>query len=538
MAVNLSPVGGVAAQFFTNTGAVLTGGKLYTYLAGTTTPTPTYTTSAGNVARTNPIVLDAAGRVPGSGEIWLTVGITYKFLLADSNDVLIGTYDNISSSANTSADLVSYTPAGTGAVTTTVQAKLRESVSVFDFMTSAQIADVKAGTLSLNVTTAFQAALDSGAQEVIVPPGAYSVTGLEIKSGSVLTELIGFGTPIISLVTGAARVAITINKGQFLTISGFNITSSGSAADGNSTKGIFAQSQSFMQFDNLRFTNFSASGFEAKQVVYFTLTSITAADCLYGISFTSTVAAPCTTCTVTSSYITGCSRGIFQESGVQMVYKDCIFEYSGTTGGNNGAFHAAGGGALLIGAYFEANQRNIVASDTGLTFINKYELAASTGNVITYFGAPFDFRGTVNIGSNTINTRFLAPDAISGYDLQFGTNLVAPLIGGSAVFGHETMYVATGTLTSATWTTVYTIPAVELSGAVNSRALYEYTCYSGAADLSTGFDAGTIMNGTLSSYSGSTPAWLRLDSNTVQMNVTASSYGLLYKIVMRRVYPS
>jgi hypothetical protein len=95
MAVFLSPVGGVAAQFFTNTGAVLTGGKLYTYLAGTTTPATTYTTSAGNVARTNPVVLDAAGRVPGSGEIWLSP-ITYKFILRDSNDVLIATYDNIS----------------------------------------------------------------------------------------------------------------------------------------------------------------------------------------------------------------------------------------------------------------------------------------------------------------------------------------------------------------------------------------------------------------------------------------------------------
>ena len=36
MAVFLSPVGGVAAQFFTNTGSVLTGGKLYTHAAGTT----------------------------------------------------------------------------------------------------------------------------------------------------------------------------------------------------------------------------------------------------------------------------------------------------------------------------------------------------------------------------------------------------------------------------------------------------------------------------------------------------------------------
>jgi hypothetical protein len=89
-------VGGVAAQFFTNTGAVLTGGKLYTYAAGTTTPATAYTTSAGNVPWTNPIVLDAAGRVPSGGEIWITDGINYKFILRDSNDVLIATYDNIS----------------------------------------------------------------------------------------------------------------------------------------------------------------------------------------------------------------------------------------------------------------------------------------------------------------------------------------------------------------------------------------------------------------------------------------------------------
>jgi hypothetical protein len=167
MAVNLSPVGGVAAQFFTNTGAVLTGGKLYTYLAGTTTPTPTYTTSAGNVARTNPIVLDAAGRVPGSGEIWITAGITYKFVLTDSNDVLIGTYDNIASQSSTDASLVTYTPAGTGAVTTTVQAKLRQYVSVKDF---GAVGDGVA-----NDTTAIQNAINTQAN-VFFPPGKYRTT--------------------------------------------------------------------------------------------------------------------------------------------------------------------------------------------------------------------------------------------------------------------------------------------------------------------------------------------------------------------------
>jgi hypothetical protein len=95
MAVNLSPVAGAAAQFLDNSGNVLTGGKLYTYLAGTTTPAATYTSNTGVTNHTNPIILNAAGRVSDSGEIWLTEGISYKFILKDSNDVLIATYDNI-----------------------------------------------------------------------------------------------------------------------------------------------------------------------------------------------------------------------------------------------------------------------------------------------------------------------------------------------------------------------------------------------------------------------------------------------------------
>jgi hypothetical protein len=94
MSVTLSPVGGVAAQFFSNDGVPLAGGLIYTYLAGTSTPAATYTSASGAIAHSNPIVLDSAGRVP-SGEIWLTDGISYKFVLKDSANVLIATYDNI-----------------------------------------------------------------------------------------------------------------------------------------------------------------------------------------------------------------------------------------------------------------------------------------------------------------------------------------------------------------------------------------------------------------------------------------------------------
>jgi hypothetical protein len=94
MAVNLSPVFGVAGQLFDNNGNPLAGGKIFTYLAGTTTNATTYTSSSGSIAHSNPIILDGAGRVP-SGEIWLTAGITYKFVVQDSANNLIGTYDNI-----------------------------------------------------------------------------------------------------------------------------------------------------------------------------------------------------------------------------------------------------------------------------------------------------------------------------------------------------------------------------------------------------------------------------------------------------------
>lgn len=99
MTVTLSLFAGVGAQFFDNNGNPLSGGKIETYYAGTSTPSATYTTINGNIFHSNPIVLDSSGRVSGGGEIWLTFGIGYKFILKSSSDVLIATYDNVPSSA-------------------------------------------------------------------------------------------------------------------------------------------------------------------------------------------------------------------------------------------------------------------------------------------------------------------------------------------------------------------------------------------------------------------------------------------------------
>jgi hypothetical protein len=168
MAVSLSLLGGVAAQFFDNNGVILSGGKLYTYAAGTTTPRATYTSSSGATAHANPIVLDSAGRVPG-GEIWLTNGLSYKFVIETSTGILLGTYDNIIGGVD--ASMVSYDPPFTGSVSTNVEAKLAQTVSVKDF---GAVGDGVA-----NDTAAIQAAIAGVSAETIInfPQGTYKVTG-------------------------------------------------------------------------------------------------------------------------------------------------------------------------------------------------------------------------------------------------------------------------------------------------------------------------------------------------------------------------
>jgi hypothetical protein len=71
----------------------LAGGLLYTYQAGSTTPLTSYTNSIGDIPCANPIVLGVNGIAPTA--IWLTSGVSYKFVLATADNVTLYTYDNI-----------------------------------------------------------------------------------------------------------------------------------------------------------------------------------------------------------------------------------------------------------------------------------------------------------------------------------------------------------------------------------------------------------------------------------------------------------
>jgi len=82
-------------QFFTDQGVVLAGGKVYTYVAGTTTPVATYTSSSLSVLQANPIILQSNGRM--ASPVWVPGGVSVKMVLQDSNGNVIsgGTIDNL-----------------------------------------------------------------------------------------------------------------------------------------------------------------------------------------------------------------------------------------------------------------------------------------------------------------------------------------------------------------------------------------------------------------------------------------------------------
>jgi len=103
MTANISPVGN--SQFLDVNGNPLSGGKLYTYEAGTTTPLAAYTTAEGDVPQPNPVILNSLGTL--DDPLYLANGVAYKIIVKTSAGVSLGLeYDDIYgvAAADTTAD--------------------------------------------------------------------------------------------------------------------------------------------------------------------------------------------------------------------------------------------------------------------------------------------------------------------------------------------------------------------------------------------------------------------------------------------------
>lgn len=235
-------------QFFDAAGNPLIGGKLYSYAAGTSTPLATYTDYSGGIANSNPIVLDARGEA----NVWLAGSSAYKFVLKDSNDVIIWTVDNINNTASdpltllaasNGSSLVGFIQSGTGAVARTVQDKSRDIVNLNDFLSAAQKADIAAHTMLIDCSAAWNAAVASFPEQATSPLDAtyYSSAGtLVLPAGTIYfastrniernIRILGQSSPDGNSF-GATRLAFAANT-DGLVVQRYNTGSSGKGGDG------------------------------------------------------------------------------------------------------------------------------------------------------------------------------------------------------------------------------------------------------------------------------------------------------------------
>lgn len=172
-AVNFSPIFN-GWQGFTPSGLPLTGGFVSTYVAGTSIPSPTYTTNAGNVAHSNPIQLGSDGRPPA--EIWLLTTNAYKFVLFDSLMNPIETYDNIMGIINAPTSI--WIDAGVAPT----------HINATQF------------TVPGNLTTTFQAGLRL----------QYTLTATQFY-GSVVTSSFGAGVTTVTVLVDSAPLTPALN---------------------------------------------------------------------------------------------------------------------------------------------------------------------------------------------------------------------------------------------------------------------------------------------------------------------------------------
>ncbi len=251
-------------QFFgvtgTYSGKPLAGGKLYTYVAGTTTPKATYSDSQGATPNANPVVLDSQGMA----SVWLSG--YYDVALYDSGGLLQYTQGNISSSASLPATTVSEWVLQTlnvltyvGATQFSIQGDLR---TTFPNMIRVK-ASVTAGTIYGTVTGSSYAtgsttitvqwdsgSLDSGLSavstgllaptNVSIPPVAFLPPGIMLPYG-------GATAPVGWLLCYGQAVSRSTYSALFLVVG----TSFG-AGDGSTTFNLpDLRGRSLIGLDNL-----------------------------------------------------------------------------------------------------------------------------------------------------------------------------------------------------------------------------------------------------------------------------------------------
>lgn len=240
------------AQFFNNNGQPLAGGLVYSYLAGTSTPTPTYQNAAGTTANTNPVVLDSTGRA----NIWLLTTLSYKIVVQTSAGLTLYTTDGITGAAGGTAG-GQWTTSGTNIYnsnTGRVGVGCMTPVALLDICGSSSgqnyvlriddatnspginfygIGNNKLGTVGADASAAFRVRAANDATQIIVNQGSVLFQDQTATTGSTTVTLQGGASqtshPMLSFNSNAGnQLAYVDDLGRFVSPL-FNASTTGGA---------------------------------------------------------------------------------------------------------------------------------------------------------------------------------------------------------------------------------------------------------------------------------------------------------------------
>jgi len=206
-------------QFHDRAGNPIEAGYIYVGAAGAlplNTPITAYWDAACTVPAAQPIrTTNGYPTNNGAAARFYVNANDFSITVNDSTNSLVFTALNAGErfpasviTGNFDASQVDYTQGDTGSQVRTVESKLQDTVSVFDFMTTAQIAAVKAGTFLVDVTAPILAAIASPAQEIYFPQGGYLVDNTVAGTPAILIGSVTAGKTL----RGAGRQATVIRN--------------------------------------------------------------------------------------------------------------------------------------------------------------------------------------------------------------------------------------------------------------------------------------------------------------------------------------
>lgn len=361
------------------------------------------------------------------------------------------------------ANNVGYTPAGTGAVATNVQNKLRENVSVKDF---GAVGDGVA-----NDTTAIQNAINAG-KFIHFPAGTYKFSTLQLNHDNCI--LVGDGQKATVLTSTATSGSIIYNPDQatvtryYCGIKGMQIVAPSVTSTAN-VKIIDWRSMQFGSIEDVWIFGNSTAGlagvylgtvtYAVTECTYNYLKNLYIGGVGYGVQFfdganTNTLI-NCRVQPGASAYGYHLAFGTGADTIGNNTFINCACEYPGNTvtgyalgaGANNTTIisprleglstgiqiSSAATNTTLLNAYFDSNITNVSNASTTFNSLGADGLTVSSPDATPNFGVDFSFYGypggrtrylgSTGGGTSVTNDAFtLFEDGVYGSTYAGGTN--------------------------------------------------------------------------------------------------------------------